>query len=320
MSTHLDSPDSAPERRSAASAERKLVLGTRGSALARVQTDQVIAALQATHPHLTPKTAIIRTRGDQGEVGGVGAFVSELQRALLDGRIDVAVHSHKDLPTESPDGIRIVAVPERADPRDVLITRDGTSLDELPQGATVGTGSPRRAAQLLALRPDLSMTFIQGNVDTRLQKLNDGVVDALVLAAAGLERLGRLDVVSQFLEPIQVLPAPGQGALALEARSDDSGVHEILGAVNHGQTHAAVVAERACLAALGGGCRMPIAAYGRIENDRLVVDGLVASLDGQTVLTEHIEGDLDYAEALGQRLGRTLWHNGADEVLQEALQ
>ena len=319
MHRHIDSPDSASQREPAVPTERDLVLGTRGSALARIQTDQVLTALRAAHPKRTLETEVIRTRGDQGDVGQVGAFVSELQRALHDGRIDVAVHSHKDLPTEAPAGLSVVAVPKRANARDVLITRDGTTLERLPDGAAVGTGSPRRAAQLLALRPDLETTFIQGNVDTRLQKLDDGIVDAIVLAAAGLERLGRLDVVSQFLAPTQVLPAPGQGALALEARANDADVRGILATVDHRHTHAAVVAERACLAALGGGCRMPIAAYGRIEDERLSVDGLVASLDGGTVLTERVEGDPDDAEALGRRLGHILWHNGAAEILHEAV-
>ena len=321
---HLDD-DTSPQASMGANGHsanpvmRKLIVGTRGSALARTQTDQVISALQATHTNLAAQTRIIKTRGDTGQIGDVGAFVKELQRALGDREIDVAVHSLKDLPTESPTGLSVVAIPERADPRDVLITRDGSTLEDLPEGATIGTGSPRRAAQLLALRPDLEMTFIQGNVDTRLQKLNDGIVDAIVLAAAGLERLGRLDVVSQFLDPTQVLPAPGQGALALEARADDEDVRDILRAVDHRETHAAVVAERACLAALGGGCRMPIAAYGRVENERLVIDGLVASLDGQTVLRDQIEGHPDDAQQLGWQLGTALWHAGADEILQEAL-
>jgi len=300
--------------------KRVLLVGTRGSTLARTQTGQVISQLQTWRPQLVPETRIIKTRGDAGEVGDVGAFVTELQRALGEGEIDVAVHSHKDLPTETPSDLRIVAVPERADPRDVLITRDGATLDGLPPGATVGTGSPRRAAQLMAWRPDLATTFIQGNVDTRLQKLRDGVVDAIVLAAAGLARLDRLDVVSQFLDPTQVLPAPAQGALALEARADDEDVQEILGAIDDPTTHAAVVAERSCLAALGGGCRMPIAAYGRIENEKLVLTGLVASLDGQTVLRDEMESHPDRAPQIGWHLGTTLWNAGADEILKEALQ
>ncbi len=312
--------EAAANGRSAAGDRRALVVGTRGSTLARTQTGQVMAQLQTRRPQLAPETRIIKTRGDQGEVGDVGAFVKELQRALGEREIDVAVHSLKDLPTESPSGLSIAAVPERADPRDVLITRDGTPLSKLPEGATVGTGSPRRAAQLLALRPDLAMTFIQGNVDTRLRKLDDGVVDAIVLAAAGLQRLDRLDLVSQFLDPTQVLPAPGQGALALEARADDEDVRDILGAVDHRETHAAVTAERACLAALGGGCRMPIAAYGRMESEHLVVSGLVASLDGQTVLHDEIEGHPDDAQQMGWHLGTTLWNAGADQILKEALQ
>ena len=321
---HLDdgtSPQASvsANRGSANPVRRELIVGTRGSTLARTQTNQVISVLQAKHSDLVPRTQIIRTRGDAGQIGDVGAFVKELQRALGDREIDVAVHSLKDLPTESPTGLSVGGIPERADPRDVFITRDGTSLEDLPEGATVGTGSPRRAAQLLALRPDLEMTFIQGNVDTRLQKLNDGIVDAIVLAAAGLERLGRLDVVSQFLDPTQVLPAPGQGALALEARADDEDVLDILQAVDHRETHAAVVAERACLAALGGGCRMPIAAYGRVVNERLIVDGLVASLDGQTVLRDGIAGHPDDAQQLGWQLGTALWQAGADKILKEAL-
>ncbi len=314
------STDGRPDAHADGGPERELVLGTRGSTLARTQTNHVIAALRAHHPGLAPKTEIVKTRGDQGQVGDVGAFVTELQRALGEGEIDVAVHSHKDLPTETPADLSIVAVPERADPRDVLITRDGATLDGLPPGATVGTGSPRRAAQLLARRPDVATTFIQGNVDTRLQKLEDGVVDAIVLAAAGLARLDRLEIVSQFLDPTQVLPAPAQGALALEARADDDAVHEILAAIDDRTTHAAVVAERSCLAALGGGCRMPIAAYGRIAHGKLVLTGLVASLDGQTVLRDEIEGHPDHASQIGWHLGTTLWNAGADAILKEALQ
>jgi hydroxymethylbilane synthase len=292
-----------------------VIVGTRGSALALAQTQEVLKQLKACHPTVDFVTKVIKTSGDRGQIREIGAFVKELEEALQRGEIDLAVHSLKDLPTQLSEGLVIAAVPERADPRDVLISRDGLTLKALPQGARMGTGSPRRIAQLLALRSDLEIVPIRGNVDTRLRKLEAGEVDALVLAAAGLERLGRADHIVEVLSPEVMLPAVGQGALALEVRADDEFALELLQPFDHPETRAAVTAERAFLGALGGGCRVPIAAYGRIESKQLVLDGLVASPDGRKVLKDRLSGSPDEAEMLGRELAERLLAAGAAELL-----
>ncbi len=239
---------------------RTLRVGTRASALARVQTDLVVAALGAPVDVVPIVTEGDRSAAALTQIGGTGVFVSALRQALLDGDIDVAVHSFKDLPTAAADGIVLAAVPPREDPRDVLVARNGLTLGELPAGARVGTGSPRRAAQLRALGLGLEIVPIRGNVDTRLGKVAAGEVDAVVLALAGLRRLGRADEATEILDPIQVLPAPAQGALAVECRLSDDEARAVLRALDDPDSRAAVAAERALLAALEAGCSAPVGA------------------------------------------------------------
>jgi hydroxymethylbilane synthase len=297
--------------------QRRVLVGTRGSALAQAQTEQTLRQLRKLHPDIEFLTQVVKTTGDQGQTLTVGAFVKELEEALQRGEIDLAVHSLKDMPTELPQGLAIAAVPKRADPRDVLISPNGRSLEKLPPGARVGTSSPRRAAQLLALRPDLVIQPIRGNVDTRLKKLEAGEVDALIVAAAGLERLGLLDRVTEFFSSERFLPAVGQGALAIEARAGDIFVLNLLKSLDHSETRAAITAERTLLQALGGGCRVPIAAYGRILEGQLVVDGLVASPDGKTLLRDRVYGALESPDTVGKKLAERLLAAGAARLLEQ---
>jgi len=292
-----------------------IAIGTRGSALALAQANWVLQRLGALHPGKTFQTRVIRTTGDRGQIETKGAFIKELEQALLDREIDLAVHSLKDMPTEFEPTLDLVAFPQRVDPRDALVTRDGRGLADLPAGARIGTGSPRRASQLLAHRPDLCMVEMKGNVDTRLRKLAEGQCDAIVLAVAGLLRLDLLERVTETLDPEVVMPAVGQGALALEARADDEGVRALVADFDNAAARAAVLAERALLHRLGGGCRVPIAAYGRVEGDAFVLDGLVARPDGTEILRDRLTGAPDGAEALGRALGDRLLNAGAARLL-----
>ncbi len=298
-------------------------LGTRASALARHQAGLAAAALRDVAP---PGAAVeivpFTTRGDRDlehplpEIGGKGVFTEELERALSAGQIALAVHSLKDLPTAQPPSLAIGAVLERADPRDVLVSRSRTTLAGLPPGPTIGTSSTRRAAQLAALRPDARLLELRGNVETRVRKAldPDGPYDAVVLAAAGIARLGLDHAVSERLAPDRLLPAPGQGAVALQCRADDP-VAALLARVNHLPTWAAVRAERAFLAALEGGCAAPIAAYARLDGSALILDGLVASADGRTVLRFRAAGTVAAAESLGSDLAGQARRAGADRLL-----
>jgi len=301
---------------------RRLIVGTRGSALALAQTETVVTALREHHPSLTVEVRTITTQGDRRRdlpltaFSGRGAFVRAIQAALLDGEVDLAVHSLKDLPTAPVPGLILAATPRRANPRDVLVTRPGVTLTSLPLESRVGTGSLRRQAQLLAWRRDLQVVGIRGNVDTRLRKLTQGEVDALVLAAAGLIRLGRWSDTVWPLPVEIMLPAVGQGALALEVRADDAETQALVAPLNHAPTWAAVTAERAFLRTLGGGCQVPVAAYGRVEAGELLLDGLVATPDGQKRLRSRIRGHPDEAESLGQRLAERLLSLGARCLLE----
>ncbi|MEM2610903.1 MAG: hydroxymethylbilane synthase [Candidatus Bathyarchaeia archaeon] len=281
---------------------RPFRIGTRGSALALAQTEQVLRKLRALDPSLPLETVIIRTSGDRGHRETRGAFVKELQHALLEGEIDLAVHSLKDLPTDPVPGLRLAAVLEREDPRDALIARNGWTWATLPPGARIGTGSPRRTAQLRALRPDLVYLPLVGNVDTRLRRLDEGRYEAIVLAMAGLIRLGRADRATEVFPLEQLLPAPGQGAIALEIRADDERARMRVERLNHLPTWWAVMAERAFLRALGGGCRVPIAAHAEVRGDRLTLEGLVMAPDGSRGIRDRVEGPAEAAEALGQAL------------------
>jgi hydroxymethylbilane synthase len=298
------------------------VIGTRGSRLALRQTDIVLEALRAAHPTADFQVRMIRTSGDTSEaslseIGGRGVFVIELERALLSGDIDIAVHSLKDLPVEETPGLTVAAVPAREDVRDVLISRAGAGLRALASGATIGTGSPRRAAQLVAARPDLRIADIRGNVDTRIRKVQEGEYDAIVLAAAGLARLGWLERASEVFEPELMLPAAGQGALAVQARSDDAETAAVVAALDDPETRLAVRAERAIERRLGGGCHAAVAALGEVSGDRLRLRGLVGSAAGRLVRGE-AEGAAAAAQEIGLRLAEQLIAQGAAALLGAA--
>lgn len=299
-----------------------LKIGTRGSALARWQTDHIAEALRAAHPGLSVEVVIISTRGDRvldtplPLLGGKGAFTAELESALLSGEIDCAVHSLKDLPVTDPPGLTVAAIPERADPRDVLISRDGYILDDLPYGAQIGTSSPRRAAQLRHYRRDLTTLDVRGNIDTRVKKALDpaGDYDAILLAAAGLMRLGMDAVITELLPTEVMLPAPGQAALAVQAL-DGSPAAGLLAALDHAPTRAAVTAERTFLKGLGGGCALPVAAHAAIDGDILTLRGLVISPDGSQVWRGTQTGDPAHAADLGAALAENALSDGAADLL-----
>lgn len=301
--------------------DRTLIVGSRGSRLALRQTEIALEALNAAHPGATFEVRTIRTTGDQSkeslsEIGGRGVFVIEIERALLAGEIDIAVHSLKDLPAEETPGLAIAAVLPREDPRDVLISRRKARVVGLPRGAVVGTGSPRRAAQLLAMRPDLRIADIRGNVDTRIRKVRDGEFDAVVLAAAGLARLGWSRRASQVFEPKEMLPAPGQGALAVQVRTDDAETFALALSVDDPETRTAVEAERAFERRLGGGCRAAIAALGEIVEGRLRLHGLVGDPAGGRLFRGEFEGDAADPESLGLMLAEELMDQGATSLLE----
>lgn len=296
-------------------------LGTRRSALALAQSGGVAATLIAATGE-DVELVEITTRGDTdpgaiAQIGGTGVFVNAIRDALLAGEVDVAVHSLKDLPTAPAEGLTIAAIPTREDPRDVLCSPAGLTLGELPEGARVGTGSPRRTAQLRALGLGLEIVPIRGNVDTRLKKAIDGEVDAVVLARAGLARLDRLDAVSEVLDPIQVLPAPGQGALAVECRTD-SPFAGVLRALDDPDTRACVTAERALLRALEAGCTAPVGALADLADDELYLRGVACAPDGSDMVRQSLTGPVDDPEALGRRLAAILLDDGAAELMGEA--
>jgi hydroxymethylbilane synthase len=296
-----------------------VVIGSRGSALAMAQATWVKEQIRIRFPYVEAVVDIIRTSGDKDVTASlrapsmVGVFVKELEQALLDEKIDIAVHSMKDVPTQIPAGLKIAAVPEREDTRDALIGNQAASLSKLPQSARVGTGSIRRQAQLLSIRADLKIMNIRGNLDTRLKKLHDGDYDAIILACAGLRRLGLQSRISSILDHSQMLPAPGQGALAIETRIDDLRIEPIAAVLNHRTTALAVFAERIFLQHMGGGCNVPVAAYARLEKDVLEIDGLVASPDGQRVVRDSIRHDVGKLnEAVATISQRILSHGGRD--------
>ena len=301
---------------------RPLRIGTRGSALALAQARIVQAALQARHPDRAFELCPIAASADRqpeaplASLAGEGIFVKELEDALLGGRIHLAVHSLKDLPLAAPKGLRIAAVPAREEARDALVSRSGAGFDALPRGARVGTSSARRRSQVLARRADLTAEAIRGNVDTRLRKLDEGAYDAILLAGCGLIRLGLPQRITELLDPAWMLPEPGQGALALEARTDDAETLGLAQPLDDAQTRACVEAERAFLAGLGGGCRLPIAAYAARHGAALALDGAVIAADGGRQLRGHLEGDRRDPVGIGRRLAEQLRAQGAMELLE----
>jgi hydroxymethylbilane synthase len=303
---------------------QKITIGTRGSQLALWQTNWVKAEIQKRHPAIEVEVLIISTKGDRvldvslpklGEQGK-GLFTKELEDAILEGRVDLAVHSLKDLPTELPAGLHIGAICEREDVRDALV--GGTqikSFNELPQRALIGTSSLRRQAQLRTARPDLVIEPVRGNVDTRLRKLDEGQYDAIVLAAAGLHRLGHANRITEHLSEDLMLPAVGQGALAIETREFDAATAEIVRVLNHEETRLACTAERAFLKGLGGGCLVPIAAHATIESNTMTLNGLVASPDGSEAVRGKQTGLSNDAEVIGRLLADNLLARGAGAIL-----
>jgi len=298
---------------------RVLRVGTRGSALARIQTNLIADALGVPTEIVPIATAGDRSAAPVEQIGGTGVFVSALRDALQRNEIDIAVHSYKDLPTAPADSVVIGAVPPREDPRDALVARDGLTLGELLPGSRVGTGSPRRAAQLRALGLGLVVEPLRGNVDTRLRRVAEGAFDAVVLALAGLRRLGRDGEVTEILDPIQVLPAPAQGALAVECRASDQDLINLLSTMDDADTRAAVVAERALLAALEGGCTAPIAALAEIaEGDsglEVFLRGSVTAPDGSRAVRLSATGPVTDADGVGRRLAAELISEGADTMM-----
>jgi len=298
-----------------------VTIGTRGSKLALWQANWVKDQLEKRHPGIHVVLEIIKTKGDKildvplAKVGGKGLFVKEIEEALLDGRIDIAVHSMKDMPAEIPTGLCIGAVPERETPTDVLIAREGLRLQDMGPSPRIGTSSLRRGAQLLHIRPDVQIVPLRGNLDTRLRKLVDENLDAIVLAAAGVKRLGLAGRITEYLRPDVMLPAVGQVALCIETRLADPVITPLVSALNHGETRSAVLAERAFLARLEGGCQVPIAGHATLAGDRLSITGLVADLEGQTLVRETLEGPAEKAETIGLELAGKLLERGARTIL-----
>jgi len=303
---------------------RPLVIGSRGSKLALWQAEQARERLRLLNPQLDVRIEIIKTTGDVKNdplsvIGGKGVFTKELEDALLDGRIDIAVHSLKDLPTILPDGLSIAAICEREDARDALVLRAGSSengsLLHLPHGAVVGTSSQRRLAQLKALRGDVVVRDLRGNVDTRIRKLDEGQYDAVILASAGLVRLGLQERISARIAVSEMLPAVGQGAIAIETRSDSGFAVGSASPLDHSETRLTCLAERAFLRSLGGGCQFPIAAHAVLDVDVLRLDGLVARPDGSQILRDSLSGPANEAEGLGTALASQLIQRGANTLL-----
>ncbi len=297
-------------------------IGTRGSKLALTQSRWVKKHIEARHPDVRVELVKIKTTGDKildaplSKIGGKGLFVKEIEEALLEKRVDVAVHSMKDVPAELPDALMLSTFPEREDPRDALISQEDLTLDKLPQGATTGTSSLRRAAQLMHIRSDLNLVSLRGNVDTRLGKLKSGEFQAIILATAGLKRLGLENSISQIISSDLILPAIGQGALGLEIRRDDEQTLDVIAFLNHEATEVSVRTERAFLKKLEGGCQVPIAGFAILDKELIHFTGMVAELDGSRLLKEEISGTKDQAEELGITLAEKLLDKGAGEILE----
>ncbi|MBP6915175.1 MAG: hydroxymethylbilane synthase [Syntrophaceae bacterium] len=296
-------------------------VGTRGSKLALAQTNSVIEALKKVAPEIEAEICVIRTSGDimqdvsLAQIGGQGVFVKEIEEALLARSIDLAVHSMKDVPGETPEGLIFAAVMKREDVRDVLVSRGNVKMEFMPKGAKIGTGSLRRAAQIKAMLPDVSIMPLRGNIDTRLKKIETENLTGVILAAAGMKRMGYLEKITQYLPIELMLPAVGQGALGLEIRVQDTQLSELCAKMNDEQTAAEVAAERAYLRALGGGCRLPIAAYGLLEGKRLTLEGILTVPNGSTMIRDKVWGEIGQAEELGKKLADLILEKGGKRLL-----
>jgi hydroxymethylbilane synthase len=303
--------------------ENHIVITTRESPLALCQTEWVKNQMAARYADIKIGMLGVTTQADKllsislAQVGGKGLFVKELEQALLEKRADIAVHSMKDMPMEYPAGLCVPVVCEREDVRDVFISNRYQSLSDLPKGSSIGTSSLRRQSQLKAIRPDLMIESLRGNVNTRLKRLDEGDFDAIILAAAGMKRLGLAERITSFLSIEEILPAVGQGALALECREDDIQVQARIQFLNHLPSTYCVTAERAMCRELGGGCQVPVAAYAEIKNQKILLRGLVGSVDGKTILRAQYQSDLDQAVQIGKQVAENLLQQGADKILRE---
>ncbi|QER40811.1 hydroxymethylbilane synthase [Acinetobacter suaedae] len=301
---------------------KTLKIATRQSPLALWQAEHIRSRLNALYPDLTVELVKFVTQGDKildtplAKIGGKGLFVKELEAALLDGRADLAVHSMKDVPMHLPEGLTLAVICEREDPLDAFVSNHYARFEDLPQGAKVGTSSLRRKCQILQQRPDLEIIDLRGNVGTRLSKLDDGLYDAIILASAGLKRLGLADRIRHCLDPVLSLPAVGQGALGLECRADDEKLLALIQPLQHEETSICVRAERAFNAYLEGGCQVPIAGYATLVNQHIQFEGRVGSVDGKTLLKQQRIGATDQAEQLGEQLAQDLLDQGAGELLK----
>lgn len=303
--------------------KRHLIIATRESPLALSQAETIKAALLKIHPHLSIEFLGITTQADKllditlTAIGGKGLFVKELEEALLDGRADIAVHSMKDVPMELPEGLSLPVISKREDARDAFVSDQFMSLQQLPRSASLGTSSLRRQSQILAMRPDLIMLNLRGNINTRLKRLDAGEFDALILATAGLNRMHLHSRIRGYLSIEESLPAAGQGALGIECRQDNEKVLALISPLNDDMTNVCVTAERAVCRRLGGGCQVPVAAYAQIHHRELLLRGLVANRNGTRILRAHISGQAAHAETIGLRVAEELLQQGAEKILRE---
>ena len=302
-----------------------LIIGTRQSLLALWQSNHIASLLRKQYPDCQVNLKKIVTKGDRildvplAQIGGKGLFTKEIETELLDGTVDLAVHSLKDMPTVLPEGLCLTAITTRANVGDAFVSNKYASFSKLPQGAVLGTSSLRRKAQLLAVRPDLKIVDLRGNVDTRLRKLDEGQMDAIILAAAGLERLGHADRIREIIPTTVCLPAVGQGALAIECHSDNKEVRDMLAFLNDLPTKQATDAERAFLGLIEGGCQVPIGVHAEVENDNVKIEAVIASLDGSKVLRNNITGPAVNAADLGRKLGQQMLAEGGEQILADIL-
>jgi hydroxymethylbilane synthase len=298
-------------------------IGTRGSKLALTQANLVAEKIKKEAPDVNIEICVIKTSGDIMQdisllkIGGKGVFVKEIEDALLSGAIDLAVHSMKDVPTQTPPGLVFAAVLEREDVRDILVSRGARKIEQMRKRAKIGTGSMRRSAQLLAMLPDLEIVSLRGNLDTRLKKIDTENLDGVIVAAAGVKRMGLAGKITQYLPVEMMLPAVGQGALGLEIRADDNRLKELLTKINHVPTHTEITAERAFLRHLGGGCLLPIAALGKLSGDRLSLEGLVAAPRGSNVIRDKVQGTAGEAEEMGKKLAEIILERGGKKLLEQ---
>jgi hydroxymethylbilane synthase len=299
----------------------KIKIGTRGSSLALTQANLVTDKIRKIAPVAEIEICVIKTSGDVLQdvslvkIGGKGVFVKEIEDALLAGSIDLAVHSMKDVPTEIPAGLKMAAILQREDVRDILVSKGNRKIEQMRKGAKIGTGSLRRASQLLAFMPDLNIVPMRGNLDTRLKKIETENLDGIILAAAGMKRMALVEKITQYLPVELMLPAVGQGALGLEIRAADHDLDSLLAKINHQATCTEIMAERSFLQALGGGCRLPIAAFGKLAGDKLTLEGLVAAPQGTTIIRDKVQGTADQADELGKKLAQIILERGGKKLL-----